>query len=236
MSERDTKDDDDKEEGKGHSGQESGASKETKQQGKDAKQSGQKDNDASSDKDGNQDKEASNKDDDSDHSSRKDAGNKDDDGSDGNDDDSGGSDDDDVIKVARTPTDPSLLSQLKHSQQFRHAKGLGSGRTGAAIWSVQRLTALALIPLAIWFAVSVVLLTHASHTDAVHWLASPVRAVLLALFIVIALRHAVIGLTIILEDYVRGYALRTACVLVLKGAALVIAAAVIAALIHLTFA
>lgn len=142
-------------------------------------------------------------------------------------------DDDDVIKVERTSTSPALLSQLKHSRQYRQARGLGAGGSGVAIWRVQRMTALALIPLAIWFAVAMVRLSQGSRAAAADWLAFPVNAVLMALFLVIALRHAVIGVQIVLEDYVAGHGLRTACVLLVKACAVVLGAAAVAALVWL---
>jgi succinate dehydrogenase / fumarate reductase membrane anchor subunit len=98
---------------------------------------------------------------------------------------------------------------------------------------VQRLTAMALIPLAIWFAVSVVRMSTASQAAAAAWLAWPVNAVIMALFIVIALRHAVIGLQIILEDYVHHEGLRAVCVLVVKAIGLLLGVGAVAALIHL---
>lgn len=157
----------------------------------------------------------------------------DDDGDEDNGDEDSGEDEDDVIKVARTPTSPALLSQLQHSRQYSQARGLGAGGTGAATFRVQRLTALALIPLVIWFAVSVVRLSTGTHAQAAAWLAWPVNAAIMALFIVIALRHAVIGLQIIFEDYVHGEGLRATCVLAVKAIALVLGVSAVAALIHL---
>lgn len=142
-------------------------------------------------------------------------------------------DSDEVIKVARTPTSPALLSQLEHRRDYVRARGLGAGHTGAATWRVQRMTALALIPLAIWFVVSVIRLSFASQAAAAAWLAWPVNAAVMAVFIVIALRHAVIGIESVFEDYIDGEGLRAVSVLVVKLLALVLAVASIAALIHL---
>lgn len=140
---------------------------------------------------------------------------------------------DDTIKVARTSTNPALLTQLEHRKFYRQASSLGAGGTGATTWYAQRITALALIPLTVWFAVSVVRMSMASQAAAAQWLAHPVNAVVMAVFIVIALRHASIGLTIILEDYVPSEGLRAVAVLLVKAAALVLSVASIAALIHL---
>ena len=60
----------------------------------------------------------------------------------------------DEIKVAKTETNAALLTQLYQREAFRRSKGYGASGTGSGIWRVQRLTALALIPLAIWFLVS----------------------------------------------------------------------------------
>lgn len=152
----------------------------------------------------------------------------------GDKDDDNDDDEDEVIKVARTPTSPALLSQLQHSREYSKARGLGAGGTGAATFRVQRLTALALIPLAIWFAVSVVRMSHGTQAAAAAWLAWPVNAAIMALFIIIALRHAVIGVQIVFEDYVHGEGLRATCVLAVKAIALVLGVGAVAALIHLS--
>ena len=52
-------------------------------------------------------------------------------------------------------------------------RGLGSAREGAAHWWAQRMTALALVPLSVWFAVSVIRLAGAEHGAFAEWLASP---------------------------------------------------------------
>lgn len=142
-------------------------------------------------------------------------------------------DSDEVIKVARTPTSPALLSQLEHRNDYVRARGLGAGHSGAATWKIQRVTALALIPLAIWFVVSVVRLSFAGRAAAADWLAFPVNAAVMAVFIVVALRHAVIGIESVLADYVDGEGLRGVCVLGAKGLAAVLGIAAVAALIHL---
>lgn len=143
------------------------------------------------------------------------------------------SDSDEVIKVARTPTSPALLTQLEHRHDYTRARGLGAGYTGAATWRVQRLTALALIPLAIWFVVSVVRLSFADRAAAADWLAFPPNAAVMAAYIVIALRHAVVGIESVLQDYVGGEGLRAASMLLIKLIALMLAVASVAALIHL---
>lgn len=82
--------------------------------------------------------------------------------------------------------------------------GKGSAHEGAHHWRVQRLTALALIPLTLWFVLGLVCLPDYSF-DAVHaWVAAPVSAVLLALLVVCLAWHSQLGVQVVIEDYVHG--------------------------------
>ena len=73
------------------------------------------------------------------------------------------------------------------------ARGLGSAKEGAEHWMSQRITAIANIPLVIWFVFSVVSLRGANHAEFTSWLAEPVNAVLAILFIISTFYHAVLG-------------------------------------------
>jgi len=70
---------------------------------------------------------------------------------------------------------------------------------------MQRLTAVTLVPLAIWFAFAVAMLGSASYETMVAWLQSPVVAVLIILFIAATFYHTQLGLQVIVEDYVEGW-------------------------------
>ena len=85
------------------------------------------------------------------------------------------------------------------------AKGLGSAKEGASHWWLQRLTAVALIPLSIWLAFSVAMLGSSSYQVVTGWLQSPLVVVLLILFIVVTFYHTQLGLQVIVEDYVSGW-------------------------------
>lgn len=147
--------------------------------------------------------------------------------------DQGNDNEDDVIRVSRTPTNPALFIELEHARQYNRARGLGAGRTGSAVFHLQRLTALALIPLTIWFAASVVWMSTGTRTEAAAWLGGPVNAALMGVFIVIALRHAVIGIRIVFEDYMRDVRLRGVCMLGIQAIALVLGVATVVALTYL---
>ena len=67
---------------------------------------------------------------------------------------------------------------------------------------MQRLTALALIPLVIWFVVSMIIVTGADHAAAVDFISSPINSVLLILLIIATFYHGQLGLTVVIEDYI----------------------------------
>ena len=85
------------------------------------------------------------------------------------------------------------------------AKGLGSAKEGAAHWWLQRLTAVALIPLVIWLAFAVAMLGSANYETVLAWLQKPYVTVLLILFIAATFYHTQLGLQVIVEDYVHGW-------------------------------
>lgn len=81
-------------------------------------------------------------------------------------------------------------------------RGLGSAKDGTEHFWVQRVSAIALIPLVIWFTVSLIFMTGASHSDVVDWLSAPLNAILMLLSIGAGLYHLKLGLQVIIEDYV----------------------------------
>ena len=99
------------------------------------------------------------------------------------------------------------------------ARGLGSAKTGTDHWWAQRLTALALIPLVIWFVVSMIIVTSADHAAAVEFISSPINAVLLILLIAATFHHGQLGLQVVIEDYIHTKWLEVGLIIAVKGAA-----------------
>ncbi|HXQ64778.1 MAG TPA: succinate dehydrogenase, hydrophobic membrane anchor protein [Steroidobacteraceae bacterium] len=81
--------------------------------------------------------------------------------------------------------------------------GLGAAG-GVQHWWLQRVGAVALAPLGAWFAIALFSLPDLGYTTVHAWLAEPIHAVLMLLLAPIAVHHAWIGVTIVLEDYVHG--------------------------------
>src|SRR5262245_42008023 len=82
------------------------------------------------------------------------------------------------------------------------ARGLGSAKEGVHHWWAQRITAVALIPLVVWFAISLIMMSGAEYAAVRAWIGSPVVMVLLTLTIVIGLHHGQLGMQEVIEDYV----------------------------------
>lgn len=85
---------------------------------------------------------------------------------------------------------------------LKRARGLGSAKSGAHHWIVQRITAIALIPLSLWVTWIVLATLHADYAQARALVHEPVNAVLLITFVLAAFWHAQLGLQVVIEDYV----------------------------------
>jgi succinate dehydrogenase / fumarate reductase, membrane anchor subunit len=85
---------------------------------------------------------------------------------------------------------------------LKRARGLGSAQFGVSHWWTQRVTAAALVLLGLWLVITVLGLMHADYAAARATMAKPWNAVLLVAFLVSALWHAVLGMQVVIEDYV----------------------------------
>lgn len=100
-------------------------------------------------------------------------------------------------------------------------RGLGSAKNGTHHWWMQRLTAVALVPLAIWLVFAIVCLSRADYATAVQWFKSPINAALMVATLFAIFYHAQLGMQVVFEDYIHtGWvkvtaqiALKFACVL-----------------------
>lgn len=81
-------------------------------------------------------------------------------------------------------------------------KGLGSAKEGVGHWRLQRLTALALVPLSLWFVLSLLCMFGGSHAEVVAWVSAPHVTVLLIALSAALFWHLQLGLQVVVEDYV----------------------------------
>jgi succinate dehydrogenase / fumarate reductase membrane anchor subunit len=115
------------------------------------------------------------------------------------------------------------------------ARGLGSAKEGTAHWWAQRVTAVALVPLTLWFVANVIALAGAPRIDVLAWLASPVAAVLMLLLVAAVFRHAQLGLQVVVEDYVHAEGAKVAALMFVNGASLLLGALAAFSILKLAF-
>jgi succinate dehydrogenase membrane anchor subunit len=115
------------------------------------------------------------------------------------------------------------------------ARGLGSARDGLHHWWAQRITAVALIPLVVWFAISLIMMTGADYNVVRAWIGSPVVMVLLVLTIVIGLYHGQLGMQVVVEDYVHSDGWKLAYIMFIRFIAVLFGLAAIVAILRIGF-
>ncbi len=121
-------------------------------------------------------------------------------------------------------------------------RGLGSAHHGTHHWWMQRLSAIALVPLTIWFIISVLEITSYSlptkldttATHAIMYFAHPFNVVMAALLIVCTFYHLQLGLQIVIEDYVPNTSVKIATIIAVKFASFSIALACLFAIFRIS--
>ncbi|MBI1244874.1 MAG: succinate dehydrogenase, hydrophobic membrane anchor protein [Alphaproteobacteria bacterium] len=125
--------------------------------------------------------------------------------------------------------DKSLRSSLGR------VRGLGSAKDGTMHWWAQRTTAIALVPLTVWFVVSVIAHAGAPLAEVKAWIGSPVPAVLMLALVVAMFQHARLGVQVVIEDYVHCEAVKIAALLAVNGAALLFGGFAVFSILKLAF-
>lgn len=113
---------------------------------------------------------------------------------------------------------------MSYRTPLARARGLGSAKEGTSHWLVQRITAVALIPLSLWFVISILMLMHADYFTVVNWMHAPWNAILLVLLVLTVYWHAYLGLQVVVEDYVHDEWMKLGTLLLLRFIAVILAA------------
>ena len=113
------------------------------------------------------------------------------------------------------------------------AQGLGSAHSGVNHFWRQRVSAVALIPLTIWFGVSMLGLVGAHETSVLIFLSSPLNSLLMGAFIIISLYHMALGLQEVILDYVPHEGAKLALMMLNHGFAAAVALACLFALLRI---
>ena len=127
----------------------------------------------------------------------------------------------------------SNATALRDENVLRRVRQLGSARDGLREWRLQRRTALALVPLGLYFVASMLQLATSDQMTAAAWFASPVPALLTILFVLALLAHAVVGLRSVLVDYVHTRTLLVTVELLVRATAVVLGGAGVLAVLKL---
>jgi succinate dehydrogenase / fumarate reductase membrane anchor subunit len=127
----------------------------------------------------------------------------------------------------------SSSTALRDETVLRRVQHFGSARDGLREWRLQRWTAVALIPLGLYFAASILWLATSDQMTAAAWLGSPLPALLVILFVVAGLAHAFVGLRSVLLDYVHTPFRLILAELFLRAVAIILAASSVLAVLKI---
>jgi succinate dehydrogenase / fumarate reductase membrane anchor subunit len=105
---------------------------------------------------------------------------------------------------------------MSYQTPLGKARGLGAAGLGSHEWWRQRVTAVALVPLVFWFACAVAALPGLEYAEVKRWIAAPWNGLLLLSFIILTAYHTVLGLQVVIEDYVHVEWMKIAGLLAMK--------------------
>ena len=113
--------------------------------------------------------------------------------------------------------------------------GLGSAKDGTAHWWAQRVSAAALIPLTLWFAVSLFMLPALDYDTVRAWLSVPLSGLLAVLLVAVMTYHSYLGTGVVIEDYVHSAGTKLLSLMLLKFLYVIVGGAGIFAILHVAF-
>ena len=91
---------------------------------------------------------------------------------------------------------------MDYRSPLAKVRGLGSAKAGTSHWWMQRITAVALIPLSFWLIIFLNLSFNAPYQEMVEWLASPLNTLGMVAWVLAVFYHAALGLQVVIEDYI----------------------------------
>jgi succinate dehydrogenase / fumarate reductase membrane anchor subunit len=113
------------------------------------------------------------------------------------------------------------------------ASGLGSAKEGVEHWWRERLTAVALIPPALWFIASMIAHAGSDYVALIAWLRMPSSTLMMVLLLVALFYHTALGLQVIIEDYVHS-SVKLLALIIMRLSCFTVAAAGVLAILRVT--
>jgi succinate dehydrogenase / fumarate reductase, membrane anchor subunit len=125
---------------------------------------------------------------------------------------------------------------MKEGSAIRRVRGLGSAKSGAHHWWLERLTSVATLILFVWLLVALLSLPALDYKSFTQWLASPLAAVPMLLLIVATFWHAKLGMQVVIEDYVHEEGLKLFSITLLNFFVIALAATAFFSVLKIAFA
>ncbi len=117
------------------------------------------------------------------------------------------------------PMAPKVEVMRSH---LSRARGLGAAKSGIHHWWAERVTAIALVPLTVWFVYAVLHLLGAPQASVHRFVASPINTVLLLAMVAMTFHHMQLGLQVVMEDYISSQKWQPVAILLNKAVALLL--------------
>jgi succinate dehydrogenase / fumarate reductase, membrane anchor subunit len=115
------------------------------------------------------------------------------------------------------------------------ARGFGSARDGVEHWWMQRVTAVALVPLTLWFMASLIALAGSDYSTFIVWLRAPFVAIVMVLLLLALFYHTALGLRVVIEDYIHSDRVKIPALVAIRLGCLALAVAGIFATLRIAF-
>jgi succinate dehydrogenase / fumarate reductase membrane anchor subunit len=125
---------------------------------------------------------------------------------------------------------------MRGSTPLARVLGFGSAKQGAHHWWVERVTAVALVPLGLWLAICLLTLPDFSHETVAHFIGSGMHPTLLLVTLVAVTWHSRLGVQVVVEDYVHSPAVKNTTLILLAFAHVLLAVAGSIAVLRLALA
>lgn len=91
---------------------------------------------------------------------------------------------------------------MQYRTPLSRVRGLGSTQAGTHHWWMQRVTAVALVPLSFYFIGLLDLMISSTYQETVTWLSTPFHSTVIIAWVISVFYHAALGLQVVIEDYI----------------------------------
>ena len=100
------------------------------------------------------------------------------------------------------------------SNNYSKNKNFVSLNSGLSHWKLQRLSAILIIPLIVWFLFSIMVNISSQYKEAIEWVVNPINSILLIILLVGIFYHSAMGIQVVFEDYVSNINLRKRLIII----------------------